>query len=312
MNTPAFHAGERALQARAGSLERLAEVGTRVIRPAMPDQHRAFFAQLPFIVTGSVDAAGQPWASVLAGPPGFVTAPAADQLHIAAQPGAGDPLTESLIAGAPVGLLGIEPHTRRRNRANGRIATLGDGGFDVQVLQSFGNCPKYIRARQAEFVTDWAPPGPIRRTPGLSDTDRRLIGAADTFFIASAYPAATDDPDPAHGVDVSHRGGEPGFVRIDGDTLTIPDLAGNAYFNTLGNLLLNARAGLLFIDFASGDLLWLAADAEIIHDGPALAGFAGAQRLLRLQVREARHQPAALPLRWHEGETPPAPAASTK
>ena len=91
-------------------------------------------------------------------------------------------------------------------------------------------------------------------------------------------------------------------MRVDGDTLTVPDLAGNAYFNTLGNLLLNPRAGLLFIDFESGALLWLAANAEIIHDGPELAGFAGAQRLLRLQVREARHQPAALPLRWHAGE----------
>ncbi len=302
MNTPAFHAGERALQARAGSLERLAEVGARVIRPAMPDQHRAFFAQLPFIVTGSVDGAGQPWASVLAGPPGFVTAPAPNQLHIDARPAAGDPLAEALAIGAHIGLLGIEPHTRRRNRANGRIATLGDGGFDVQVLQSFGNCPKYIRARQAEFVANGTAPGPIRHTPGLSDTDRRLIGAADTFFIASAYPAAADDPDPAHGVDVSHRGGTPGFVRVDGDTLTVPDLAGNAYFNTLGNLQLNPRAGLLFIDFESGALLWLAANAEIIHDGPELADFAGAQRLLRLQVREVRHQPAALPLRWHDGE----------
>lgn len=302
MNTPAFHAGERALQARAGSLERLAEVGARVIRPAMPDQHRTFFGQLPFIVTGSVDGAGQPWASVLAGSPGFVTAPAADQLHIDARPATGDPLAEALAIGAHIGLLGIEPHTRRRNRANGRIATLGDGGFDVQIRQSFGNCPKYIRARQAEFVADWPAPGPIRRMPGLDAAARRLIGAADTFFIASAYPAAADDPDPAHGVDVSHRGGTPGFVRVDGDTLTVPDLAGNAYFNTLGNLQLNPRAGLLFIDFESGALLWLAANAEIIHDGPELADFAGAQRLLRLQVREVRHQPAALPLRWHDGE----------
>lgn len=310
MGTPAFHAGERALQARAGSLERLAEAGSRVIRPTMPDQHRAFFAQLPFMVTGSVDDAGQPWASVLAGPPGFVSAPAADRLQIAARPAAGDPLGEALVAGAPVGLLGIEPHTRRRNRANGRIATADDHGFGVQVMQSFGNCPKYIRARQAGFVADWPTPEPIRRTPGLEDADRRLIAAADTFFIASAHPAAVDSPDPAHGVDVSHRGGKPGFVRVDGDTLTIPDLAGNAYFNTLGNLQLNARAGLLFIDFASGDLLWLAADTEIIHDGPALAGFAGAQRLLRLRVREVRHQRAALPLRWHDGEPSPSPAGN--
>jgi uncharacterized protein len=306
MRTPTFHAGEQALQARAGSLERLAEVGARVIRPSMPDQHRVFFAQLPFIVTGSVDGAGQPWASVLAGSPGFVSAPAADRLQIGARPGAGDPLGEALGAGAPVGLLGIEPHTRRRNRANGRITTTDDQGFAVQVVQSFGNCPKYIRARQAEFVADWPAPAAIRHAPRLNDPDRQLIAAADTFFIASAHPAAVGDTDPAHGVDVSHRGGQPGFVQIDGDTLTIPDLAGNAYFNTLGNLQINARAGLLFIDFASGDLLWLAATTEIIHDGPELATFTGAQRLLRLRVREVRRQTAALPLLWHSGDAAPA------
>ncbi|HKY46193.1 MAG TPA: pyridoxamine 5'-phosphate oxidase family protein [Pyrinomonadaceae bacterium] len=65
-------------------------------------------------------------------------------------------------------------------------------------------------------------------------------------------------------MDVSRRGGETGFVRIDGSRLTIPDFAGNRFFNTLGNLLLNPRAGLLFIDFNSGDLLLLSGRIEII------------------------------------------------
>ena len=44
---PPFHAGERELQARYGLAERLAEVGRRVMREGMPDQHREFFEELP-------------------------------------------------------------------------------------------------------------------------------------------------------------------------------------------------------------------------------------------------------------------------
>ena len=63
-----FHAGERALQAQTGWRDRMEAVGPRVIRDYMPDQHREFFAQLPFLVVGSLDASLQPWASVLAAP----------------------------------------------------------------------------------------------------------------------------------------------------------------------------------------------------------------------------------------------------
>lgn len=297
MAGPSFHSGEEALQARAGSRERLAEVGPRVIRPAMPETHQAFFGQLPFVVAGAVDADGQPWASLLAGPPGFIHAPTDDRLRIKALPPAGDPLEGLLENGARIGLLGIEAHTRRRNRANGRIVAVDGAGVDVHVEQSFGNCPKYIQPRQAEYVPGQGIQATSTDFNGLGEPVRALVAAADTFFIASAHP--DDDGLPAHGVDVSHRGGPAGFVHIDGDTLTVPDLAGNNYFNTLGNLLLAPCAGLLFIDFARGDLAWLAADAEIVHEGPDLAAHPGALRLLRLHVRTSRHAPAAVPLRWH-------------
>lgn len=301
MAGPSFHSGEEALQARAGSRDRLAEVGPRVIRPAMPETHQAFFGQLPFVVIGAVDGTSQPWASLLAGAPGFIAAPADDRLRIEALPPAGDPLEGLLKAGARVGLLGIEAHTRRRNRANGRVVAVDSMGIDIHVEQSFGNCPKYIQPRLAEYA-----PGQEARPKnldftGLGEPVRALVAAADTFFIASAHP--DDDGLPAHGVDVSHRGGPAGFVHIAGDTLTVPDLAGNNYFNTLGNLLLAPRAGLLFIDFARGDLAWLAADAEIVHEGPALAAHPGALRLLRLHVCASRFARQAVALRW---QPPPA------
>jgi len=73
---------------------------------------------------------------------------------------------------------------------------------------------------------------------------------------------------------------------------------------------LKPRAGLLFIDFASGDLLHLAVNAEIVWDGPEVAAFEGAQRLLRMQVTAALRRPAALPLRWGEAELSPHLAAT--
>lgn len=285
-----FHAGERALQMRAGMRERMAEIGTRVIRDHLPEQHRAFFAQLPFIVVGSIDGAGQPWASVLHGAPGFAHSPDPRRLRIDARPAAGSALAAQLLAGGRLGLLGIEPHTRRRNRMNGRIRAVDATGFDVDVEQSFGNCPKYIRPREA-----LAPDGPVEPAAAellgaLDEEARALIARSDTLFIASTHGGT---------VDVSHRGGHPGFVATDAHgRLLLPDYAGNYFFNTLGNLLLEPRAGLLFIDHDSGDLLQVAAIAEILWDGPEVDAQPGAQHLVRLTVTGARRTRRGLPLRW--------------
>lgn len=69
-----FHRGEKEIQSRFGKAEKMAQIGRRVIRDYMPDEHQEFFSLLPHLLVGSVDLAGRPWASVLAGPPGFVRA----------------------------------------------------------------------------------------------------------------------------------------------------------------------------------------------------------------------------------------------
>ena len=295
-----FHEGELSLQERTGVRARMAQAGPRVIRDHMPDQHREFFAQLPFIVMGSVDAQGQPWASVLAGEPGFVSSPDERELHVRARPLAHDPLDGALAPGAAVAVLGIEPHTRRRNRANGHVAARDAAGFTIGIDQSFGNCPKYIQPREAQFAARAASAEQVQRSEVLDEAAQALIRRADTMFIASAHPVAgASDFARAHGVDVSHRGGPAGFVRVDdARTLTLPDWVGNFYFNTLGNLALNPRCGLLFIDFDGGDLIQVAAQAHVIHAGPELASFEGAQRLVRLHVASVARLPQALPLSW--------------
>jgi predicted pyridoxine 5'-phosphate oxidase superfamily flavin-nucleotide-binding protein len=305
-----FHAGERALQTLAGSREQMEEFGSRIIRDRMPEQHRAFFAQLPFLVVGSLDAELQPWASALAAPAGFMQSPDATHLHVGALPAAGDPLAAQLKEGALLGLLGIEPHTRRRNRMNGTIASLDASGFTVAVQQSFGNCPRYIQAREPVLAPARGGEPPVQWLDKLDLAAHRLIGSADTLFIATAYPNEVAEGDEAdassHGVDVSHRGGRPGFVRIDGDdVLTVPDFNGNRFFNTLGNLAVHPRAGLLFIDFDSGELLHLAVTAEIVWNGPEVEAFEGAERLMRFRVTHALRRPAALPLRWGDAQLSP-------
>ena len=289
----AFHDGEQRMQARDGLQQRMAEIGPRVIRDRMPDQHRNFFTQLPFLVVGVVDAQGQPWASVLAAEPGFVQSPDDTRLDIAALPSSQDPLQAALRPGAAIGLLGIEPHTRRRNRANGVVERVDGVGFSVRVTQSFGNCPKYIQPRKAEFAPrSRALLAPAEHADALDAEAMRFISQADTFYIATAHPgSAANAAVRSHGVDVSHRGGPAGFVQVHDDrALSVPDFAGNFFFNTLGNLLLNPRAGLVFIDTVRGDLLYLAVEVRIEEDG--------ARRLLQMRVTRMLRLRGALSLRW--------------
>ena len=292
-----YHEGEQALQSRVGVREEMAKIGRRMIRDLMPDEHREFFAQLPWLLVGSLDAIGRPWASVLTGNPGFIASPDPKTLIVRSVPRGGDVLAANLRQAAPVGLLGIEPQTRRRNRMNGSVDRLGSGEIEIRVDQSFGNCPKYINRRSFErHSTDDSTVAPVV-TDQLTPRGQEIVATADTLFIASAFvPPA--DRDRSHGVDVSHRGGKPGFVRIERDgSLTIPDYVGNFAFNTLGNIDKDRRCGLLFIHFDSGDVLQLTARAEIDWDAPEIQTLAGVQRLLRVQPTEIRLLTASFPLR---------------
>jgi ferredoxin-NADP reductase/predicted pyridoxine 5'-phosphate oxidase superfamily flavin-nucleotide-binding protein/ferredoxin len=293
-----FHAGELAIQERVGVREQMAGAAA-YIRDFMPEQHREFYHDLPFFFLGALDAAGQPWATMLAADAGFIVSPDARTLDISGGMLAGDPLQGQLHAGAHIGGLGLEPTTRRRNRVNGEIVAADDGALRVNVTQSFGNCPQYIQHRQHSPVPADGRKVQVLRSVALSAADRALIARADTFFIASANMAV--DAGKGRGVDVSHRGGRPGFVRVDDDhTLTSPEFVGNYFFNTMGNMLNYPRAGLLFIDFESGDMLHIAVEGEIIWDGPQLQAFAGAEKLLRFHVREVVRNVGALPFRWTE------------
>jgi predicted pyridoxine 5'-phosphate oxidase superfamily flavin-nucleotide-binding protein len=290
-----WHAGERAWHKRLGLDMQMQELGMRVIREAMPDQHRSFFAQLPFILAGYETDSGQVWASLLAGPPGFVSSPDARQLKIATVPAAADPIAQALRPGAGLAVLGIELPTRRRNRANGKVTQFDETGITLAVQQSFGNCPKYIEKRDYGVARSQ---GPVSAAPisGMDEETRRVISNAGTFFVASiAGPGALPD--------ISHRGGRHGFVATaHSGTLTVPDYTGNNFFNTLGNFMLDPRAGLLFPDFSSGDLLQLTGKARVDASVPTDLELPGAERVWQFEAEGGQWLRNALPIDFAAGE----------
>ncbi|HTH98848.1 MAG TPA: pyridoxamine 5'-phosphate oxidase family protein [Stellaceae bacterium] len=294
---PAWHKGEIALQRHAGVAGRMAEIGSRVLRPLLIEQHRNFYPLLPFVVLGAVDKAGDVWATLRAGHPGFLASPDPLHLNVAMPRESSDPADAGMEDGDMVGLLGIDLHTRRRNRLNGRIERQDGTGFAIAVEQSYGNCPQYIQQRSFAFHREPGTPAPLpaRHLDRLDARARAMITGSAGFFVAT-YVTRED----GHAqVDVSHRGGRPGFVRVDADgTLTVPDFAGNRFFNTLGNMLVNPRAGLVFIDFAMGDLLQLTGEAQVVLDDPEIMEIDGAERLWRFRPRQVVYRPQALPLHW--------------
>lgn len=276
-----FHAGELRAQQLAGGGPAGAPIRSR-----MPEQHRQFFPLLHFLCAAVADDSGWPLATLLHGEPGFVASPDPGRLWIAAVPDRDDPAFSHVRDGAGIGMLGIDLATRRRNRANGRVARTEGGGFVVDVEQSFGNCPKYIRVRQLAPVERQK--GQVELVgAGLSADAELMIARCETMFVASFA---------AGGLDMSHRGGEPGFLRLKGKVLTVPDYPGNRYFNTLGNLLLEPRASLVIPDFETGDVLQLQGSAKVSWRRDGLDD-PRAERAWEFSIVRGWLRRAALPLR---------------
>ena len=297
-----WHAGERALQQKIGASDRMEAAGQKFIRDYLPDQHRDFYHQLPFMIVGAVDAENRPWATLIEGSEGFVTSADPKHLTLDITPDPQDPAAPGLQAGSAIGMLGIELHTRRRNRINGVITQASERRLEIAVEHAFGNCPQYIQRRAYTRIPRDMAVKPQRQD--LASLDLRaveMINTADTFFIAS-YMVHDDQQ---RSVDVSHRGGRPGFVKVEGNRLTIPDYAGNLHFNTLGNLQLNPHAGLLFVDFSNGDVLQLSGRTELILESPMINAFEGAERLWTFDVERVVHRPGAVSLRWQFQEFAP-------
>jgi len=260
--TSTFHAGELAVQERAGATAQGRNSGRLVADSIIPGAIK-FVKKQPLLVMGSVDERDNLWASILVGQPGFLVAESQCidvDLRQALQT-RHDPLWKNLEQNSQVGLLVIDLRSRARLRVNGRVEFPNKNQMHVVVEQAYPNCPQYIQRRNYRPTSDeesTAEPT-ARRGNQLSDEQQRWVSNVDTLFVASEHPS--------HGVDASHRGGNPGFIQALSSTrLRIPDYAGNGMFNTLGNFAVNPQAGLVIPDFENGRTLQLTGNATIIWD----------------------------------------------
>ena len=292
-----WHAGELALQRVVGVEQQMAEIGSKVMRSFLTPQLQHFFPQLPFVAAAAVDSDGWPWISLLEGEPGFVHAPDEERLNLALTPPADDPLSALLNSGANLGLLGIELHTRRRNRINGVLRCSG-GQWQLDVAHAFGNCPQYIH--------DWSAMRPVQPQPGavLAMRDSTLSQLPEPVLAhieraLTAFVGSYANTDQGVQVDASHRGGRAGFIRRQGGDLMLPDFAGNRYFNTLGNVLASGRAALVIPDFVTGDVLHLSGEARLVDEETAGARYPGAERYWCLTPRHIVWRPGAMRWRSH-------------
>ncbi|MGH6653999.1 MAG: pyridoxamine 5'-phosphate oxidase family protein [Actinocrinis sp.] len=287
-----FHTGELAVQRRAGVSEE-AERLTGMLAPAsLRGGGSRFLAERTFAALTARDREGRLWISPLAGRPGFLDGQDT-ALYVRAVFEPSDPL-RGLASGQLVGLAAVDFASRRRVRVNGTLASAGDNGLVIAVDEAFGNCPKYIQQRRLDL--DRGAPGAegdrdaraSRMTTDLNDRQIDLITHADTFLLGTTHPE--------RGNDASHRGGTPGFVRVEGDTLWWPDYPGNNMFNSLGNIAVDDSAALLFVDFATGATLHLSGVARLdwIETGSA-GDDGGTGRQVRFTVQRVADG-ARLPL----------------
>lgn len=263
-----FHEGEVRLQAesRVDTSTFDAMVGEG-FQPRLQANEVRFVNQRTFAVAASVDSDGRPWASPLVRATGELFE-VQDPKTVRIMPPRvhGDPLFDNVGDTGELGVLYFDPSHRRRAKSLGHGSIGPDGSIDYRMRRNYGLCTKYIFKRSHEAGER----GDSTSTPGrqaprldhrLADADQVQLHAADTVFLASHHVD--------HGADATHRGGPAGFVTVIDDThITMPDYLGNGMFQTLGNLILDERVGLLSINFATGRTIQVTGRGSIRASGP--------------------------------------------
>jgi hypothetical protein len=155
----------------------------------------------------------------------------------------------------------------------------------------------------------------VNLSVGLSEELRAYIATRHFFFLA------TTDAD--GWPECSYKGGAPGWVRaVDERTIVFPNYDGNGMFRSMGNLRVNPKVGLLFVDFENPRRLRINGTATLHEQDQLLAEFPGAQFLVRVRTEQIfRNCPRYIPrMQMVEASvyaprpdyTPPVPEWKTK
>jgi predicted pyridoxine 5'-phosphate oxidase superfamily flavin-nucleotide-binding protein len=111
----------------------------------------------------------------------------------------------------------------------------------------------------------------------LSEADCRFIAARDILFLATCDPGGQPT--------CSFKAGDPGFIRVlDDRTIAFPWYDGNGMYLSAGNAAVSPRVGVLLIDFEAQRRLRLEGEAELVDDPGLVAGWPGAQFVVRVRL----------------------------
>lgn len=280
---PYFHAGERQIQVEAGvDTDAYEAFGAQVMDPELVGHEIAFVEGRSFSLAATIDSAGRPWLSPLFGHAGdLFTVRDATSVTIRPDTNGDELLQENVEATGELGVLFFDPSRRRRAKSLGTGIVADDGSIHYTMTRYFGLCPKYIFRRSHEpSLSQGNNRGESLQREDLTGVDRAQLTASDTIFLASHHDG--------HGADATHRGGQPGFLRVlDATTIEIPDYVGNGMFNTIGNLMLDTRLALTAVDFSTGRTIQITGAARVsrtpgtnVHGGPV--------RIITLSIDEVR------------------------
>ncbi|KAK4507025.1 hypothetical protein PRZ48_000759 [Zasmidium cellare] len=285
----------------------------------------------PLIAIGTLDAQGRPWTTLWGSGEKGLSQPLGGGIVGIRTPVTGkfDPVVEELVGkeatgqvireegeGRMVSGLTIDLETRKRVKMYGRMVAGALGKRDDEVTgreesvaevqlvlkieQSLGNCPKYLNKKH--IVAAPSKPELVSDSPRLPKQALDLLEKADLFFVSSAQPEQD--------MDTNHRGGPPGFLRVQsndesGAVLCWPEYSGNRLWQTLGNLYDNPVAGLCVPDFETGDMLYLTGTTEILVGKDAAAVLPRSNLCVKVKITAARFVTQALPFRGTPGELSP-------
>jgi ferredoxin-NADP reductase len=265
------------------------------------------------LAVGTLDDQGRPWTTLWGGQRGFGGAVSQDVLGFnTAVDAEYDPVLEAFWEGTDrqgsdvvqpnqgqgkeMSALAFDLQTRDRVKLAGKMvagARTGTGRVQVamHVTESLGNCPKYINKK--DIVPQMPEPELVSDSLPLPPAALELIERADMFFLSSTNGIT---------MDTNIRGGARGFVRViknteDGVELIYPEFSGNRLYQSLGNLKVDPRIGIVIPDIERSDALYLTGSASILVGEEASSILARSKLALKIKVTAARFVKRSLPFR---------------
>ncbi|KAI5196909.1 oxidoreductase [Aureobasidium subglaciale] len=328
-----FHEGEKSMQKRL----RVPEMDNPTI-PMLSPQASNMLQRAPLLAFGTLDTEGRPWTTVWGGRTGFSRPLGNNMIGIHTSVAATlDPVVEILVGrnakgeivkedgeGRLLSGLAIDLETRKRVKLAGRMIAGTLGGTDdkedseissqqgvlqlvARIDESLGAL-KYTAGAEIYKLTHSKAIARTATNPKLISSstclDQRaidLIHKVDLMFLSTSSGSS---------MDTNHRGGAPGFMRcIPGENtcsqFVYPEYSGNRLYQSLGNMVLEPKAGFCFPDFETGDCLFITGTTEILFGKEAAEIMPRSNLAVRVTVHEARLVAAVLPFRGNTGEFSP-------